>query len=98
MNFRPLGDNILIENLEDSQAGGLIISEENKRILTGKVVAVGNGRLESFGLIKSKLNIGDTVWYPSFSEQKIRLDGKTYSVVPEKEILGFNRDENPSVS
>jgi len=97
MNFKPLSDYVLITPLEDSQSGGLIVADADKKILTGKVLAIGNGRWEPFGLIASSLRVGDTVWFATFSKNEIRLDGKLYYVVPEREILGYTRENsNPN--
>ena len=97
MEFRPLNDFVLLEPLEDSQAGGLVIADDQKKVFMGKAVAVGEGRYEHLGLIKSKLAIGDIVYFSSFSKQEIRIDGKIYVIVPEKEALGYVR-ENTSIS
>ena len=94
VNFKCLHDNILIDSFEDSSAGDLIVADDNKKILTGKVVAVGLGRWESYGIIPSTLRIGDIVYFSSFSEQKIRIKGKIYSIVPEKELLGYSRENS----
>jgi co-chaperonin GroES (HSP10) len=97
IKFQPLADNILIEPLEDTQTGGLIIAEGEKKTVTGKVLAAGTGRWEAFGLVASRLRVGDTVWFATYSKHEIRLDGKVFFIVPEKEILGFKR-ENSNLS
>lgn len=96
IKFQPTSDHLLLESFDDNSSGGLVIADDNKRTLMGKVVAVGTGRWEPFGLIPVMARVGDTVFYPSFSKQEIRLDGKLYVIVSEKEIFGIVRNDKDS--
>ena len=88
--FRPLSDYILITP-SDSTEEGFTISDEKAQTKKGIVIAIGPGRIENIGVISSKLKVGDTVYFTSFSEQAIRIENKAYLIIAEKEVFGYER-------
>jgi len=92
-NFKPLYDNMLVEldTAEKKTETGIIISIENEHNSTrnGKVIAVGEGRLNSDGTTsKLLLNVGDNVVFGQHSGISIQFDGKDYLMLREPEIFG----------
>lgn len=79
MNFRPLGERILVERKEEETktASGIIIPDNAKeKPLQGTVVAVSTG-VEKAGEIK----IGDEVMFGKYGGTEVSIDGKDYLVL-----------------
>lgn len=84
MNFKPLGERVLVERAEDETktASGIIIPDNAKeKPLIGAVVAIGD---EVKG-IKAK----DKVVFGKYSGNEIKLDGKEYLILKVEDILGI---------
>lgn len=84
MAFQPLGKRVLIERVEESKttASGIIIPDNAKeKPLNGKVIAVSK---EVEGI-----SINDTVVFGKYAGSELSLDGKTYLVMEDKDILGI---------
>lgn len=69
--FRPLYDRLYVERIgvEEKTKGGLYIPEGSKeKGQTGKVVAIGAGRLDMNGKITPlQVKVGDTIFFGKFS-------------------------------
>lgn len=91
-NMTPLWDNILVEmNHHPSQsAGGIIIPDSAKqKMFQGKVVAVGDGKIdpESGLMVKIHSNIGDNVIFGKYSGAEIKYNGINYQVIKDNDVL-----------
>lgn len=89
MKFQPLGDRVLVEIiLEEEKHGGLYLPnqpQENK-LVTGKVIAVGEGKTTPTGeLLYMTLEVGDVVVFWSYSGVKV---DDTVKMFREEEIVG----------
>ncbi len=93
MNVRPLRDRVVLKRLEEQEQkfGGIIIPDTAKeKPQQGKVMAVGNGRVNDEGkLIPLDVKAGDTVLFGKYSGTEIKLEGTDYLIVREEEILGI---------
>ena len=88
MNVKPLSDRVLIlpNPAEEKIAGGLIIQDTAKeRPLAGKVVAVGPGTAE----VKMEVKVGDQVLYGKYAGQELQIDGETYLIMKQNDILAI---------
>jgi chaperonin GroES len=93
LNIQLLSDKILVETEEEKTSiGGVLIpqSQDNGAVKTGKVVAVGVGKVNDKGeLIDMKVMLGDTVWYQYGS--KITVEGKSYILLTESgDVIGIH--------
>lgn len=93
MNFKPLGERVLVERSEEqtTTASGIIIPDSAKeKPLEGKVVAVSK-KVEE----KGELAAGDTVVFGKYAGTEIVIDGKDYIVLNNSEksdeILGVRK-------
>ncbi|MCX6783919.1 MAG: co-chaperone GroES [candidate division WWE3 bacterium] len=89
--FTPLFSNVLIEPLEGEQktASGIIIPDSaREKPQKGKIIAAGPGKTEDGKLTPVSVKIGDTVMYKKWGGTDIKVDGKDYLIVEEKDILG----------
>ncbi len=87
MNFKPLGQRVLVERVEEENktSSGIIIPDNAKeKPLSGKVIAVSDEVAE-----EKKIADGDTVVFAKYSGTEIKLDGKEYLVMNTDDILGI---------
>ena len=90
--IRPLHDRVLIKRLneEEKTKGGIIIPDSAKeKPQEGKVVAVGNGRLEDGKVIPLDVKSGDKILFGKYSGTEIKLNGEDHLIVREEDILGI---------
>jgi chaperonin GroES len=67
-------------------ASGIIIPDSAKeKPLIGKVIAVGNGKVDEPMTVK----VDDKVLYGQYSGTEIKLEGKTYLIMSETDIYGI---------
>ncbi len=86
MNVKPLSDRVLVlpNPAEEKTAGGLIIPDTAKeKPLAGKVVATGPGTAE----VKMEVKEGDQVLYGKYAGTEINVEGTTYLILKQSEIL-----------
>lgn len=91
--LKPLSDNVLIEVVDQltKTASGIYLPDtaSKEKPQTGKVIAVGAGRLTDEGkLIKVDVEVGDEVLFAKYAGTEVKIDGKDYLLVPGREILG----------
>ncbi|BAF72906.1 co-chaperone GroES [Sulfurovum sp. NBC37-1] len=84
MNFKPLGDRLLIQRVEEANttASGIIIPDNAKeKPSKGKVIAVGS-EVED-------INVDDTVVFGKYSGNEIILDGEEFLIMESSDIFGI---------
>jgi chaperonin GroES len=88
--FRPLGDRVLIQRLEneDVTEGGIIIPDSAKeRAQTGQVIAVGQGRIDANGkIIPMNVKVGDKIFFGKYAGTEA---GDDCIIIREEDILGI---------
>ena len=93
MNLKPLGDRVVIENVEqnDVSAGGVFLPDTAKeKPQEGVVRAVGTGRtLDNGTKLAMGVKVGDRVIYSKYSGSEVKIDGKDYLIVSEKDVLAI---------
>jgi len=91
MKFTPLGDRVLIRALEESEqkVGGIIIPDTAKeKPQQGEVVAAGPGRRKKTGeRVPLEVKAGDRILYGKYSGTEVNMDGQTFLILHEDEIL-----------
>lgn len=88
--FRPLYDRVLverIENEEETMPGGIIIPDAAKeKAQTGRVKAVGSGRVTPEGkVLAPQVKSGDKVFFGKYAGTEA---GRDLLIIREDEILG----------
>ena len=91
MNCRPLQDRIIVKRLDEGeqQIGGIIIPDSAKeKPQQGKVLAVGNGKINEDGArIPLDVLAGNIILFGKYSGQDIKIDGEEYLIMKEDDVL-----------
>ena len=92
-NVRPLGDRVLVQPLEEKEVkkGGIIIPDTAKeKPQEGKVVALGTGKFDDNGKkVDFTVKKGDKVLISKYGGTEIKIDGESYQIMREDDILGI---------
>ncbi len=92
MKLRPLHDRILVQRVEEETKtkGGIIIPDSAKeKPAEGKVIAVGNGKLDDAGKrIPLEVKVGNKILFGKYSGSEVKIDGDEYLIMREDDVLG----------
>ena len=93
MNFRPLGDRVLVKRVEEESRtkGGIIIPDTAKeKPQEGEVVAVGGGAKSDEGKITPlDVKAGDKILFGKWSGTEVKIEGEDLIIMKESDILGI---------
>ena len=93
----PLGDKIVVLPQDEGEQmyGNIVVPDMGKeKPEIGTVMAVGKGRVTNEGiLIKTQLKKGQKVIVPKFGAQVVTIEGETYVVASENDILGIIKNK-----
>ena len=93
MNVNPLGDRVLVRALDESddKIGSIIVPDTAKeKPEQGQVVAVGPGRMNKGGKrLDMEVTTGDKVLFARWSGTEVNIDGETFLVMKEADILAI---------
>jgi len=91
-NVRPLHDRVIVRRLDSDEKsiGGIIIPDTAKeKPVQGEVIAVGKGKILDSGDIRAlDVQTGDRVIFSTYAGTEIKLDGETFLMMREDDILG----------
>jgi chaperonin GroES len=91
MKVRPLADRVVIKRLESEEKtrGGIIIPDSAKeKPIEGRVVAVGNGKVQKNGKVRPlEVKEGDRVLIGKYAGTEVKVDGVEHVILSEDEIL-----------
>ena len=95
--IEPLGDRIVLLPIDEGeqQYGNIIVPDMGKeKPEMGKVLAVGEGRITNDGaIIKNQLKEGQIVMVPKFGAQTVVVEGETYIIASENDVLGIIKNK-----
>jgi chaperonin GroES len=93
IKVKPLADRVVVKASEEAETmrGGLYIPDTAKeKPQQGEVVAVGPGKLSDEGKrIEMELKVGDKVLYGKYSGTEVTVDGETYLILRESDVLAI---------
>lgn len=88
----PLHDRILVRRVEeqDTVRGGIIIPDSAKeKPIEGKVIAVGNGKVQEDGKVRPlDVKAGDRILFSKYAGTEVKIDGDEHLIMREDDILG----------
>jgi chaperonin GroES len=87
MNFKPLGERVLVQRVEEENktASGIIIPDNAKEKPSQGVVKAVSAKVTEDGAIV----LDDKVVFGKYSGTELTIDGTTYLVLETKDILGI---------
>ena len=90
--IRPLQDRIIVKRVQEEEKtkGGIIIPDTAKeKPIEGKVIAVGNGKVQEDGKVRPlDVKAGDRVLFSKYAGTEIKIDGEEHLIMREEDILG----------
>jgi len=84
MNFKPLGERVLVERTEavNQTASGIYIPDNaQEKSQTAKVVAIGS-KVED-------VKVGDIVVFEQYRGSELKIDGKDYIILNIENVMGI---------
>ncbi len=92
MALRPLGDKVVLKfcEAEETTKGGIILAaaaQEKPQI--AEVIAVGPGGIVDGKEVKMQISAGHKVILSKYSGTEVKLDGETYIIVRQSDILAI---------
>ena len=92
MQFRPLGDRVLVKRVEEETKtkGGIIIPDTaQEKPQEGEVIAVGAGARDDTGkVVPLELKAGDRILFGKWSGTEVKIDGQELLIMKESDVLG----------
>jgi chaperonin GroES len=93
MKIRPLHDRILVTREEEKEVkkGGIIIPDTAKeKPQEGKVIAVGNGKVNDAGKkVPLDVKAGDKILFGKYSGSEVKVDDHEYLIMKEEDVLAI---------
>lgn len=92
MTVKPLGDRVLIKRLEaeEKSAGGIILAATAKEApQMAEIIEVGPGEVVDGKTVPMQVKKGDKVFFAKYSGTEIKVDGETYIIMSQKDILAI---------
>ena len=91
MKLKPLGDRLIVRAIEEEEttASGLVLPDTAKeKPQKGKVLAVGDGRMDDDGKrVPLDVSDGDEVLYSKYGGTEIKVEGEDLLVLRESDVL-----------
>ena len=91
MKLKPLGDRLIVKAVEEEEttASGIVRPDTAKETpQKGKVLAVGDGKLDDTGQrVPLDVTEADEVLYSKYGGTEIKIDGEDLLVLRESDVL-----------
>ena len=90
MNVKPLGDRVVIKNIEVGETikGGILLPGTAKeKPQMAKVLAVGPGGMVDGKEVKMQVSVGQKVIYSKYAGTEVKVDDKELIIVRQSDIL-----------
>ena len=92
MNIKPLGDRVVIKNVEaeeTTRSGIVLPGSAKEKPQMAEVIAVGPGGNVDGKEVTMQVKPGDKVIYSKYAGNEIKLDGKEMIIVRQSDIRGI---------
>ncbi|NLM13835.1 MAG: co-chaperone GroES [Epulopiscium sp.] len=92
MKLRPLGDRVVIKQLEaeeKTKSGIVLPNQAKEKPQEAEVVAVGPGGVVDGKEIKMEVKVGDRVIYSKYAGTEVKIDDEEYIVLRQSDILAI---------
>ncbi|MCL2618977.1 MAG: co-chaperone GroES [Defluviitaleaceae bacterium] len=92
MKLKPLGDRVVIKQLEaeeKTKSGIVLPGSAKEKPQEAEVVAVGPGGMVDGKEITMHVKAGDRVIYSKYAGTEVKVDGQEYIIVKQNDILAI---------
>ena len=92
MKIRPLGDRVVIKNVEaeETTKSGLLLTNASKeKPQMAEVLAVGPGGKVDGKDVTMQVEVGQKVIYSKYAGTEVKLEGEEYILVRQSDILAI---------
>ena len=92
MNVKPLGDRVVIKNVEmeeTTKSGILLTGTAKEKPQMAEVLAVGPGGLVDGKEVKMAVKKGQKVITSKYAGTEVKVDGEEYTIVRQNDILAI---------
>ncbi len=92
MNLKPLGDRVVIKQLEaeeKTKSGIVLPSQAKEKPQEAEVVAVGPGGIVDGKEVVMQVKVGDKVIYSKYAGTEVKVESKEYIIVKQSDILAI---------
>lgn len=92
MNLVPLGDRVVLKQLEAEQVtkSGIVLPNGAKeKPQEAEVVAVGPGGMVDGKEVEMQVKVGDKVIYSKYAGTEVKLEGNDFIIVKQNDILAI---------
>ena len=95
MTVKPLGDRVVIKNVEaeeTTKSGLILTSAAKEKPQMAVVLAVGPGGVVDGKEVKMTVKVGDKVLTSKYSGTEVKVDGEECTIVRQGDILAVVED------
>lgn len=92
MNLKPLGDRVVLKQLEaeeKTKSGIVLTGQAKEKPQEAEVVAVGPGGFVDGKEVKMEVKIGSKVIYTKYAGTDVKLNDTEYVIVKQSDILAI---------
>ena len=92
MNVKPLGDRVVIKNVEmeeTTKSGILLTGTAKEKPQMAEVLAVGPGGMVDGKEVKMTVKVGDKVLMSKYAGTQVKVDGEEVTIVRQNDILAI---------
>ena len=90
MKLRPLGDKVVLKQLEaeeTTKSGIILAAKAQEKPQEAEVVAVGPGGVIDGKEVKMQVNVGEKVIYQKYAGTEVKLGDEEYIIVKQSDIV-----------
>ena len=92
MKIRPLQDRIIVKRVDEEETtkGGIIIPDTAKeKPQEGRVIAVGNGKINESGDTQPlDVKKGDRILFSKYAGTEVNIESEEHLIIREDDVLG----------
>ena len=90
MNLKPLGDRVVLKQLEaeeTTKSGIVLPGNAQEKPQQAEIIAVGPGGIVDGKEVEMQVAVGDKVIYSKYAGTEVKLDGEEFIVVRQNDIV-----------
>ena len=92
MNVKPLGDRVVIKNVETEEttkSGIVLPTAAQEKPQMAEVIAVGPGGKVDGKDVEMQLSVGDKVIISKYAGTPVKMDGNEYTIIRQSDVLAI---------